>query len=285
MLKLGTVETLKIVREKEFGVYLADPAEEKGRDEETVLLPSKQVPAGKKAGDKVRVFLYKDSEDRMIATTEKPYITLGETALLRVKEISRIGAFLDMGLERDLLLPFKEQTRELKQGEKVLVALYVDKSDRLAATMKVYHYLRSDSPYVEGDEVEGTVFEIDPGRGAYVAVDEKYHGLVPAKELFVGFKEGGRFHGRVTKVRDDGKLDLSAREKAHVQIDSDADAVMRVIDGYGGVLPFTDKASPEVIAKEFNLSKNAFKRAVGRLLKEGKIEIGEDSIIKTGHDL
>ncbi len=281
MLKLGAIQTLTIVRVKDFGVYLADSAGRWESDGETVLLPAKQVPAGKKTGDTVRVFLYKDSEDRMIATTAKPYITLGETALLKVKETSRIGAFLDMGLERDLLLPFKEQTREIKQGEKVLVALYVDKSDRLAATMNVYHYLKSDSPYTAGDEVEGTVFEIDREKGAYVAVDEKYYGLVPAKELFAGFKEGGRFHGRVTKVRDDGKLDLSPREKAYLQINSDADDVMRVIDSYGGVLPFTDKASPEVIAREFNLSKNAFKRAVGHLLKEGKIKITDKNIIKT----
>lgn len=277
MMELGKIQTLRVIKEKEFGVYLGEPGKN-GESEKGVLLPKKQVPEGTKTGDSLEVFLYKDSEDRIIATTTVPKLILGETAVLEVRETSRIGAFLDMGLEKDLLLPFKEQTHQVRKGEQCLVALYVDKSKRLAATMKVYPYLRSDSPYHTGDEVNGFVFEINPELGAFVAVDERYHGMIPKRELFGGFCVGQEVRARVTKVRDDGKLDLSAREKAHNQIFADAELVMKVIEEFDGVLPFNDKASPEVIAREFKLSKNAFKRAVGHLLKEGKIEITEKNI-------
>lgn len=277
MMELGTIQTLEVIKEKEFGVYLGEPGTH-GKSENGVLLPKKQVPEGTKTGDQLEVFLYKDSEDRMIATTTVPKLKLGETAVLEVLETSKIGAFLDMGLEKDLLLPFKEQTHQVRKGERCLAALYVDKSKRLAATMKVYPYLRSDSPYRTGDEVNGFVFEINPELGAFVAVDEKYHGMIPKRELFGGFRVGQEIHARVTRVRDDGKLDLSAREKAHNQLFADAELVMKVIEEFDGVLPFNDKASPEVIAREFKLSKNAFKRAVGHLLKEGRIEITDKNI-------
>lgn len=278
MMEIGKIQQLEIIKEKEFGVYLAEAGCKDKASEKGVLLPKKQVPDGAKIGDSLTVFLYKDSEDRIIATTARPKLTLGETAVLEVKETSKIGAFLDMGLEKDLLLPFKEQTHPVRKGEKCLVALYVDKSKRLAATMKAYSYLRSDSPYKTGDEVNGFIFEINPDLGAFVAVDGMFHGMIPKRELFGGFKEGQEIHARVTKVREDGKLDLSAREKAHNQIFADAELVMKVIGEFDGVLPFNDKASPEVIAREFKLSKNAFKRAVGHLLKEGKIEITEKNI-------
>ena len=283
MLELGKLQTLEVIKEKDFGVYLAEEGWTPNSPERGVLLPKKMVPEGTKIGSLLDVFLYKDSEDRMIATTSVPKLTLGETAILEVRDTSKIGAFLDMGLEKDLLLPFKEQTHQVRKGEHVLVALYIDKSNRLAATMKVYQFLRTDSQYHTGDEVDGFIFQINPEIGAFVAVDEKYQGLIPRRELFGGFKVGQRVHARVTKVREDGKLDLSARDKAHNQIFTDAELVMHVINEFDGVLPFNDKADPEVIAREFKLSKNAFKRAVGHLLKEGKVEITEKSIRAIKH--
>lgn len=278
MMELGKMQTLEVIREKDFGVYLAEVGSGAGEKETGVLLPKKMVPADTKVGSTLEVFLYRDSQDRMIATTTMPKITLGETAVLEVREVSKIGAFLDMGLEKDLLLPFKEQTHPVRKGERVLVALYLDKSKRLAATMKVYQFLRSDAPYHVGDEVNGFIFQINPELGAFVAVDETFQGMIPKRELFGGFKVGQEVRARVTKVREDGKLDLSARDKAHNQIFTDAELVMQVINEFDGVLPFNDKAAPEVIAREFKLSKNAFKRAVGHLLKEGKVEITEKSI-------
>ena len=274
MIELGKTQELEIVRTKEFGVYLS----EKAGDEAAVLLPKKQVPAGAKIGDKMTVFIYKDSSDRLIATTQEPKITLDELAVLKVADTGRIGAFLDWGLEKDLLLPFKEQTAKVKKGDEVLVALYVDKSGRLCATMKVYEKLRTDSPYKKDDHVEGIIYETSDNFGVFVAVDNCYSALIPKREAFGRLKVGDRVSARVLKVREDGKLDLSVREKAFLQMDADAAMIMKRMEEYGGKLPFNDKADPEVIKQEFGLSKNAFKRAVGRLLKEGHIKISEKNI-------
>ena len=274
MMELGKTQELEIVRTKEFGVYLS----EKAGDEAAVLLPKKQVPAGAKIGDKVKVFIYKDSSDRLIATTQEPKITLDELAVLKVADTGRIGAFLDWGLEKDLLLPFKEQTAKVKKGDEVLVALYVDKSGRLCATMKVYEKLRTDSPYKKDDHVEGIIYETSDNFGVFVAVDDCYSALIPKREAFGRLRVGDRVSARVLKVREDGKLDLSVREKAFLQMDADAAMIMKRMEEYGGKLPFNDKADPEVIKQEFGLSKNAFKRAVGRLLKEGHIKISEKNI-------
>ncbi|MDL2295791.1 RNA-binding protein [Lachnospiraceae bacterium OttesenSCG-928-E19] len=271
-MKLGEKQVLEVVKEVDFGVYL-------GTEEEKVLLPAKQVPEGTQVGDTLEVFLYKDSEDRFIATTREPKVTLGELAVLEVLEVSKIGAFLDWGLEKDLLLPFKQQTEAVKKGMSYLVSLYVDKSNRLCATMKVYELLQTDAPYQKEDQVEGIIYEKSDEFGVFVAVDDKYSALIPKKEAYGKLEIGTRIRGRVTEVRADGKLTLSVREKAFLQMDEDALIIMRRMEENGGMLPFTDKADPEIIKREFDMSKNAFKRAIGRLLKEGKIEIREKSIV------
>lgn len=278
MLRLGERQTLVVVKKVAFGVYLAENRDQ--AEQEKVLLPGKQVPEGTETGDEIAVFLYKDSKDRMIATVRMPEITLHEVGLLRVAQVGKIGAFLDWGLEKDLLLPFREQTDRVKEGQTVLVALYIDKSSRLCATMNVYEYLQTDSSYAKDDRVEGTVYQISREFGAFVAVDNRYSALIPKRELYGDVRIGDRVSARVTGVKEDGKLDLSLREKAYLQIGTDAGKVMQVIDSYDGALPFNDKASPEVIRREMQMSKNEFKRAVGHLLKEGKVRITESSIIK-----
>ena len=204
-LKLGEKQTLVIVKKVEFGVYLAT----KEAPEDKVLLPAKQVPAGAKVGDEVEVFLYRDSSDRLIATIRTPKLIMGQVALLTVVQIGKVGAFLDWGLEKDLFLPFKQQTRKVKAGDQVLASLYI---------------------------------------------------------------------ARVVKVLEDGKLTLSIREKAYLQIQKDAEKIEKLLDSYEGSLPFNDKAAPEVITHETGMSKNEFKRAVGHLLKEGRIQITEKNI-------
>ena len=268
---LGKKKTLMAVKKVDFGMYL-------GTREERVLLPKKQVPSGLELGDPVEVFLYKDSMDRLIATTQEPKLTLGELAVLKVVECGRIGAFLDWGLEKDLLLPFKEQTAKVRKGDEVLVSLYVDKSGRLCATMKVYELLRTDSPYQKEDLVEGIIYDTSEQFGVFVAVDEKYSALIPRREAFGNLKVGARVSGRVIRVREDGKLDLSVREKAYLQMDKDAQMIWDRLEKNGGTLPFTDRSDAELIKKELGLSKNAFKRAAGRLLKTGKITIKENCI-------
>ena len=275
MMKLGTVQELKIARKVSFGVYLTDEEEK-----DQVLLPGKEVPAEAQIGDTLKVFLYKDSSDRPVATMREPMLTLYHTAVLKVIEVGRIGAFLDWGLEKDLLLPFHEQTTRVSAGDEVLVALYVDKSSRLCATMKVYKYLQKHSPYQVGDMVHGRIYEISDNFGVFVAVDDRFSALIPKKEAAGTFHVGDLIEARVTDVKEDGKLDLSVRKKAYLQMEDDAQLVMKVIEEFDGVLPFGEKVSPEVIRREFGLSKNAFKRALGRLLKEGRIEIGENRIFK-----
>lgn len=276
MIELGKKQTLEVVKKVEFGVYLA---EEQGSMDK-VLLPKKQVPEGAEAGTQIEVFIYRDSKDRLIATTAVPKLTLGELAVLTVKEVGKIGAFLDCGLEKDLFLPFKQQTRKVSTGDEVLVAMYIDKSNRLCATMNVYEYLKKESPYTKEDTVHGVIYEISKNFGAFVAVDNLYSALIPAKEFHGEYEIGDVVEARVTGVKPDGKLDLSIRRKAHLQMDEDAEYVMQVIDEFDGVLPFNDKVSPEIIQREFKMSKNAFKRAVGKLYKEGRIEITENRILK-----
>lgn len=274
MIKLGEKQVLKIVKRVEFGVYLA----EMQGAEEKVLLPAKQVPEGTVMGSEVEVFIYKDSDDRIIATTKEPLLKMGEVTRLKVAQLSKFGAFLDWGLEKDLFLPFKQQTYRVKQGDMPLVSLYIDKSSRLCATMNVYPYLSKESPYAKDDKVTGCIYETSPEFGAFVAVDDKYSGLIPKKELYGEVKIGDTVTCRVTGVKEDGKLDLSIREKAYLQIETDAEKVLQIIDSFDGVLPFNDKASPEVIKRETWMSKNEFKRAVGHLLKKGMIEIKEKAI-------
>lgn len=275
MIRLGEKQELVIVKEVEFGVYLAVSFEDAA---EHVLLPGKQVPAGSKQGDRLKVFVYRDSKDRMIATTKEPGLQMGQVAELTVSQVGKIGAFLDWGLEKDLLLPFKQQRGKVRQGDKVLVSLYIDKSNRLCATMNVYENLRTDSPYKAEDHVKGRVYELSDNFGAFVAVDNLYSALIPKNELFGTAELGTDIEARVLRVREDGKLTLSIRDKAYLQMSRDADKVLELLDSYEGSLPFSDKASPEVIKYETGMSKNEFKRAVGKLLKEGKIEIGEKTI-------
>ncbi len=274
MLKIGETQTLIIEKQVPFGVYLA---EEGG--EERVLLPKLQVPAGAAVGDKVEVFLYRDSEDRMIATCRRPKLQLGQVGWLDVVQVARIGAFLDWGLDKDLLLPFREQPRtRVREGQEVLVAVYLDKSGRLCATMNVYPYLRTDSPYTAGDQVTGTVYETSRNFGAFVAVDSIYSALIPKKELVRDIRIGETVSARVTAVKADGKLDLSIREKGYLQMDTDMARILARLQAEGGTLTLSDKSSPEEIRAQMGMSKNEFKRAIGHLYKEGKIVIEKDRI-------
>lgn len=277
MFRLGEKQKLMIAKKVEFGVYLS----EDGKDvTDKVLLPAKQVPANAKPGDEVEVFLYRDSKDRMIATTNEPKLVMGQVALLTVAQTGKVGAFLDWGLEKDLFLPFKEQKKRVSPGEQVLVSLYLDKSSRLCATMNVYENLKNDSSYKKDDEVTGRVYEISERFGAFVAVDDIYSALIPQKELYGKLEIGDIIDARVTEVKEDGRLSLSIRKKAYLQMDEDAEKLRDLLASYENVLPFNDKVSPEIIRRETGMSKNEFKRAVGHLLKLGEIEIGEKVIRK-----
>lgn len=275
MVELGKIQKLIVLRKTQIGVYIN---KENSADNDDILLPKSQVPEGTEVGDEVEVFVYKDSEDRLIATVRKPMLTVGELAVLKVVENTNIGAFLDWGLEKDLFLPFKEQSDKVVEGEKYLVGLYIDKSDRLCATMNVYEMLGFESPYKAKDRVKGTIYEISKEFGAFVAVDNKYHGLIPNKELYGNYAVGDNIEVRVKRVRPDGKLELSLRNEAYNEIESDSQKIMDKLELNNGKLLLNDSSSPESIKAEFNISKAAFKRAVGRLLKEGAIKITDEGI-------
>ena len=277
MIELGKFQDLYIVKRKDFGVYVND---KKDADDGSILLPAKQVPKDARIGDRISCFVYKDSEDRPIATVHVPKITLGAIRPLRLKDVSSIGAFLDWGLEKDLFLPFKEQIGHIRPGREYLVSLYIAKSSRLCATMKIGKLLSTDHSYHAGDWVLGTIYNIHPDHGAFVAVEDQYLGRIPKQEIHEKLSVGDHLRMRITSVASDGKLNLSLHEKAYLQMDRDAKLVMDTIESYDGALPFNDKAKPAVIERELGLSKNAFKRAVGRLLKEGKITITPTGILK-----
>lgn len=275
----GSYYTLLVKKRTEHGVYLCETDTDDMKKQ--VLLPKSQVPEDLSLGDKIRVFIYRDSSDRLIATVNEPKITVGGLEVLKVKEVAKIGAFLDWGLEKDLFLPYRQMLGHVDADDEVLVTCYIDKSGRLCASMKhLYDVLSTNAPYKKGDTVSGRVYEFGHDFGTFVAVDDKYSAMIPKTEDVSFLKISDIITARVTGVKADGKLDLSLREEAYKEIDSDSAKVMKVIEEFGGVLPFSDKASPEVIMREMHMSKAAFKRAVGHLYKDRLVEIKENCIRK-----
>jgi len=276
MIKIGETQTLIILRETSIGVYLKDETDE---DNTGVLLPKKQVPLDAEVGNKIDVFIYKDSEDRIIATTKVPKIKLGQIEMLEVVDTNKIGAFLDWGLEKDLFLPYKEQTMKVIKGKKYLVSLYIDKSQRLCASMKIYRFLKSDSDYKVNDKVTGILYSIKKDYGAFVAVDNKYHGLIANKEFYGNYKYGDKLQARVISITQDGKLNLSVRQPSYMQIDIDAQIILDKLKNYDEIY-LNDSSSPEEIKKQLGMSKNSFKKALGKLLKNRQIEFTQNGIKK-----
>ena len=274
MIKLGEIQELEIKRFAAVGAYL----NVEGSDEDDILLPKTQVPRDASIGDIIEVFVYKDSKDRIIATTRRPRLTIGQMGHLAVVDTSKVGAFLDWGLEKDLFLPFAETVGSVEKGKQYLVGVYIDKSDRLCATMKVRNLLSSDSPYKENNITKGTIYSLNRDIGAFVAVDDKYDGLIPKKEILGVYEVGEVVEVRINKVLEDGKLDLSLRDRDYIQMDSDSKIIIAKLKEKGGSLNLHDKSSPDEINKELKMSKAGFKRAIGKLYKEKVIELKKDGI-------
>ncbi|HZK83680.1 MAG TPA: S1-like domain-containing RNA-binding protein [Desulfosporosinus sp.] len=269
MIEIGKFQNLKIANFTSFGAYLDA---ETGVRHDNILLPIKQLPEDSKEGDELEVYIYRDSEERLIATVKKPLAQLGDLAYLKVSAKTAIGAFLDIGLERGLFLPFHEQKFPIQVGKSYLVKVYLDKSQRLSATTEIYEYLSAESPYQKNDKVVGTVYSINSDMGAFIAVDNKYMGLIPVNEYFNELREGDQVEVRVIRVREDGKLDLSPRELSYIQMDTDTLKILQAIKNYEGFLALNDKSSPLEIQSRLQMSKAAFKRALGKLLKENKVD-------------
>ena len=283
MIILGKTQQLTANRETQFGWYLSGPdvpEVEGSLDTNEVLLPRALVPEGTKKDDKITVFVSRDSEDRPVATLDAPPLELGGSARLNVKAVTQIGAFLDWGLAKDLFLPYREQTHTVKVGDSLLVGLYIDKSGRLCATERIYPFLSTEAPYGQGAWVDGLLYEYVPNFGAFVAIDEKFQGLIPKKDLAEEPEAGVMIHARVSRKLPDGKLELSLNDLVSRQMGTDGELILSKLKEAGGFLPFNDKTNPDLIKSEFGLSKNAFKRAIGGLYKERKIEITDKGIKK-----
>lgn len=251
---------------------------EQRASQKDILLPNKNVTREYEIGDTEKLFIHRDSEDRLVGTTRRPKITMFKIASLEVNQVNQIGAFLDWGLEKDLFLPFREQREEVQAGEKYLVMLYIDKSDRLCASTKIYKHLKSDSEYAVGEAVTGTVYQKNDDMGVFVAIDNKYHGLIPLREAFGDLEIGSKVNGFVLAVREDGKIDITVRGKAYMNLDSDSKMILEKMNDNEGILMMNDKTDPEEVKRVFGFSKRAFKRAIGGLLKAGTIEFIDGGI-------
>ncbi len=270
-LLIGRYNRLTIARITKSGAFLAT-------DEGDVLLPGKFIPEGAEPGDSIDVFIYRDSEDRLVATVQKPLAVVGEFALLRVRDNTRVGAFLDWGLDKDLLLPFAEQPAPVKKGEQVLVRLYLDNSGRIAASARLEKYLKpADGSLSEGDEVELLPYAFTE-LGAKVIINNTYGGILFRSELYTRPARGERLRGYVKKIRNDGKIDVTLRMGGVQEAAKDREAILTALKAHDGFLPLTDKSTPEAIAELLRLSKKSFKKGVGGLYKEGLIDITAEGI-------
>jgi predicted RNA-binding protein (virulence factor B family) len=269
---LGHFARLKLARVTTPGAYLALSSGELGEGAPALLLPRAEIPQGAAVGDELLVFVYLDSEGRPIATIRKPKLELGEVAFLTVTACTSFGAFVDWGLPKELLVPFAEQTRDLRVGDSVAIGLYVDPSGRLAGTMRVTEMLASEATGFElGEWVEGEAWRQQPELGLFVIVRRRFLGLLPKHEPH-SLRPGGAARFRVSGLFEDGKMELSLRGPAHQEIAGDARKVLARLAAPGAPR-VGDRSSPEDIRRIFGLSKKAFKRAVGSLLKQRKIDI------------
>ncbi len=273
MIELGKIQTLHIDSMERNEYILTD-------GDESVPMPKEKAQGKLQVGEAVDVFIYRENSGELIATMEKPLIQVGEVKKLPIVSQTKIGYFVNIGLDRDVLLPFSETTERLREGESQLVAMYVDKSGRLAMTMNIKDHLSSDSPYKANDYVKGTVYSVSPKYGAFVAVDNKYDALLPKQEVKGIMRPGDKVELRVARVLPDGKINLSMREVAHIQMTQDAEIILNLIDEYGGTLPIGDKSDPDDIRTMTGLSKNAFKRAVGKLYRQKLVVPYDEKVVR-----
>lgn len=268
---VGRFATLEIRRFGDPGAFLVQPGD--GPDAETILLLGPEVPPDAREGDQISVFVALDSSGRPLATTREPRLALGEVTFLTVTACTEFGAFMDWGLPKDLLVPFAEQIRDVAVGERHPIGLYVDNTGRLAGTMRVNQLLTVDGEFKRGEWVEGEAWRNEPDIGLFVIVERRFLGLVPHHEPHaLGRGEAARF--RVAHVHPDGKIELSARGPVQEELERDATVILNVL-ARPGAQPVGDKSAPEEIRSRFGLSKKAFKRAVGTLLKAGRVDIDD----------
>ncbi len=273
MIKIGDYNKLRIVKEVDFGIYLD------GGEEGEILMPSKYVPEGSKPDDEIDVFIYSDSEDRLIATTETPYAKVNEFAYLKVKAVNKFGAFLDWGILKDLLVPFREQKTDMIEGYSYIVYIYLDeKTKRLVASAKIHKFLNRGIPPWEIDDEVNILIESKTDLGYKAVIENKFSGLLYENEIFKNLKKGDRLNAFIKKIRDDGKIDLTLQKAGYNQIDKISEKILQTLKNNKGFIAANDKSSPEMIKSLFNISKKSFKKAIGSLYKQRLISFKDDGI-------
>lgn len=272
-MRIGDYNELILVRETSIGVYLEDDFGD------SVLLPAKWVPEGLEIEDSLKVFVYLDSEERPIATTLTPLVTINTFAYLKVKQCSKIGAFLDWGMEKDLFVPFIEQDKRMEEGQWYLIYMYNDEmTNRLTASSKINSYVEKfDISLQEGQKVDLLIGK-ETELGYSAIVNNKYLGLLYRNEVFQKIKVGDKCEGFVKTLREDDKIDLTLVKQGYGQVEPDAQKILSALKENDGFLPLNDKSSPDLIADVMEMSKKAFKKAVGNLYREKIISISEDGI-------
>lgn len=273
MAEIGKLNELRVVKELDFGIYLD------GGDLGEILMPKRYVPEGCKVDDMLEVFIYLDSEDRIIATTEKPYAMVDDFAILKVVAVNSAGAFLDWGLPKDLLVPFSEQRPVMKEGESYVVRIYLDlKTSRLAASSKLDKFLQNKpGSFQQGQEVELLLCD-RTDLGWKAIVDNMSWGVLYENEIFQEVKKGQKIKGFIKKIRDDGKIDLCLQKPGYEKVDDISEMIITALKAQGGFIPVTDKSSPEIIQKLFGISKKTYKKAIGAIYKKKLITIEKDGI-------
>lgn len=272
MIQVGKYNELEVVKQMDFGIYLS-------ADNSEVLLPQKWIPQGTRIGDVLNVFVYRDSEDRLIATTMEPYAVSGEFAFLEVKQSNNIGAFLDWGMEKDLLVPFSEQPNKMIPGRSYIVFVYTDeKSNRMVASAKLNKFIERNNIDLEPNDVVDLLIYSETDRGFNAIINNTYTGLIYKNEIYDNVRIGDRLKGYVKQVREDNKIDLSLQKAGYELVDDVKWKILNILKDNNGFLALHDNSNPEEIKNTLQISKKAFKKAVGTLYKERLITLTDDGI-------
>ncbi len=272
MINVGTYNELEVVKELDFGIYLREGDVE-------ILMPTKWVPAGTKIGDLLNVFIFRDSDDRLIATTKEPYATSESFAFLEAKQVNEIGAFMDWGMDKDLLVPFREQAHRMEPRKSYVVFVYVDEeTNRLVGSTKLNRFIERENINVqEGDIVDLLVYsETDLGYNAIV--NNLYSGLIYKNEIYEAIRIGDKIKGFVKRVREDNKIDLSLQKSGFELVDDVKWRILKLMKEQNGFLPLNDNSSPEDIKAKLQISKKAFKKAIGALYRERLVKLTEKGV-------
>lgn len=272
MIQVGTYNELEVIKEMDFGIYLREGDIE-------ILMPTKWVPTGTKIGDKLTVFVFRDSDDRLIATTVEPYATANTFAFLEVKQVNDIGAFLDWGMDKDLLVPFREQAYRMEAGNSYVVFVYVDDTtNRLVASTKLKKFIEKEPTTIQNNDIVDLLIYSETPLGFNAIINNLYSGLIYKNEIFESIRIGDKLKGYIKNIREDGKIDLSLQKSGFELVDDVKWRLLSILKQNNGFLPLHDGSSPEEIKQKLQISKKAFKKAVGALYKEQLIKLAKEGI-------